>query len=78
MNVSDGFLIVAETLLWGRGVGVRMSHNVVVLLNIIMRNRPHVGHVPYSIFNPSLCHFSPFHLDLCRCFKAMSFVGILP
>ena len=29
----NGFLIVAENLLGGRGMGVRMSHNVVVLLN---------------------------------------------
>ena len=29
----NGFYIVAETLLWGRGMRVCMSHNVVVLLN---------------------------------------------
>ena len=23
------------------------------------------------MFNPSLCHLSPFHLVLCHCFKAM-------
>ena len=33
--------------------------------------------MPLSVFNPSLCCLLPFHLVLCRCFKAMSLVGIL-
>ena len=32
--------------------------------------------MPLSVFNPSLCCLLPFHLVLCRCFKAMSLVGI--
>ena len=44
---------------------------------LIIRNRTHLGHVPYSVFNPSLSRFSPCHLDVCHCFKAMSLAGIL-
>ena len=31
-----------------------------------------------SVFNPSLCRLSPFHLILCHCFQAMLHVRILP
>ena len=31
-----------------------------------------------AVFNPSLYRLSSFHLVLCRCFKAIILVGILP
>ena len=36
-----------------------------------------VGHVPL-VLNPFLCLLSPVHPVICRCFKAMSLVGLLP
>ena len=30
------------------------------------------------VLNPFLCLLSPIHPVICRCFKAMSLVGILP
>ena len=54
----NGVLFAAEALLAGRGEGVCMSHNVVVVLPY------EEWATPLSVFNLSLCRLSPFYLDL--------------
>ena len=75
-DVRDASFVHYEALFrvgWGKGVCmslVRISNRVVSCFEKCC--------CCYTIFNPSLCHLSPFHLVLCHWFKPMSLVRILP